>query len=118
MDNRIPSSRTLRDVKYEIRGQLANRALELEKRGYEVISLNIGNPGLFGFRAPAPVLTVGVSRLAVRVGDRVELTPADHDAIRVSGIHGDRWFVGGVIENVVPCTIDVDLYAEKRSTHP
>ena len=41
-----------RDVRYEIRGQLANRALELEKRGYEIISLNIGNPGLFGFRTP------------------------------------------------------------------
>ncbi|MEO1203755.1 MAG: hypothetical protein AAFX10_13665, partial [Pseudomonadota bacterium] len=46
----IPGSSTLADVKYEIRGQLANRALELEKRGYEIISLNIGNPGLFGFR--------------------------------------------------------------------
>ena len=52
MDNLIPSSKLLRDVKYEIRGQLASRALELEKRGYEIISLNIGNPGLFGFRTP------------------------------------------------------------------
>jgi len=39
-------------VKYEIRGQLANRAHELEKLGYEIISLNIGNPGLFGYRTP------------------------------------------------------------------
>ncbi len=45
-------SHALTGVKYEIRGQLANRALELEKRGYEIISLNIGNPGLFGFRTP------------------------------------------------------------------
>ncbi len=45
-------SHALSGVKYEIRGQLANRALELEKRGYEIISLNIGNPGLFGFRTP------------------------------------------------------------------
>jgi alanine-synthesizing transaminase len=42
----------LNDVKYEIRGQLAHRAAELEKRGYEILSLNIGNPGLFGFRTP------------------------------------------------------------------
>ena len=48
----IQISRTLSGVKYEIRGKLANRALELEKRGYEIISLNIGNPGLFGFRTP------------------------------------------------------------------
>ena len=52
MDNQIQTSESLRDVKYEIRGQLANHAYELEKRGYEIISLNIGNPGLFGFRAP------------------------------------------------------------------
>lgn len=48
----IEPSAALADVKYEIRGQLANRAYELEKRGYEIISLNIGNPGLFGFRTP------------------------------------------------------------------
>jgi alanine-synthesizing transaminase len=48
----ITPSEALGEVKYEIRGQLANRAHELEKLGYEVISLNIGNPGLFGFRTP------------------------------------------------------------------
>jgi alanine-synthesizing transaminase len=46
-----PSSR-LNGVKYEIRGPLARRAAELEKAGYEVVKLNIGNPGAFGFRAP------------------------------------------------------------------
>jgi alanine-synthesizing transaminase len=48
----IAASSALGEVKYEIRGQLANHANELEKRGYEIISLNIGNPGLFGFRTP------------------------------------------------------------------
>ena len=48
----IKPSAALAGVKYEIRGQLANRAFELEKRGYEIVSLNIGNPGLFGFRTP------------------------------------------------------------------
>ena len=52
MDRTLEASKALSGVKYEIRGQLANRALELEKRGYEIISLNIGNPGLFGFRTP------------------------------------------------------------------
>jgi len=46
-----PSSR-LANVRYEIRGSLARRAEELEKNGYEIIKLNIGNPGAFGFRAP------------------------------------------------------------------
>ena len=48
----ILASRALQDVRYEIRGQLARRASELERKGYEILSLNIGNPGLFGFRAP------------------------------------------------------------------
>ena len=52
MDQQIQSSTALQGVRYEIRGQLANRAFELEKRGYEILSLNIGNPGLFGFRTP------------------------------------------------------------------
>lgn len=51
-DDVVQASKTLSEVKYEIRGQLAHRADELEKRGYEIISLNIGNPGLFGFRTP------------------------------------------------------------------
>ena len=52
MNTEITTSRALADVKYEIRGSLAHRAFELEKRGYEIISLNIGNPGLYGFRTP------------------------------------------------------------------
>ena len=48
----ISLSRQLKDVRYEIRGRLARRALEMERQGYEILSLNIGNPGLFGFRTP------------------------------------------------------------------
>jgi alanine-synthesizing transaminase len=48
----IKTSQSLHDVRYEIRGQLAQRAHEMERKGYEIISLNIGNPGLFGFRTP------------------------------------------------------------------
>jgi alanine-synthesizing transaminase len=45
-------ARHLEGVRYEIRGPLARRALELERQGYEVIKLNIGNPAQFGFRTP------------------------------------------------------------------
>ncbi len=43
----------LSEVRYEIRGELARRARELEAQGRSLIKLNIGNPGAFGFRAPA-----------------------------------------------------------------
>jgi len=50
--NPIRTSDSLANIRYEIRGRLARRALELSRKGYEIISLNIGNPALFGFRAP------------------------------------------------------------------
>ncbi|MDZ4731304.1 MAG: aminotransferase class I/II-fold pyridoxal phosphate-dependent enzyme [Xanthomonadales bacterium] len=48
----LRTNEVLQGVRYEIRGQLAARAVQLERQGYEIISLNIGNPGLFGFRTP------------------------------------------------------------------
>lgn len=45
-------SDSLNEVRYEIRGSLAARAHELERMGYEIVHLNIGNPGRFGFRTP------------------------------------------------------------------
>ncbi len=48
----VRASEHLHDVKYEIRGALARRAEQLEREGHEIIKLNIGNPGAFGFRMP------------------------------------------------------------------
>ena len=50
--SKFEASEKLHGVRYEIRGTLARRALELERQGYEIVSLNIGNPGIFGFRTP------------------------------------------------------------------
>lgn len=48
----LPVRERLSEVRYEIRGELARRARELETQGRTLIKLNIGNPGAFGFRAP------------------------------------------------------------------
>ena len=61
----IRKSDMLSDVKYEIRGQLARRAEKLEKRGYEILSLNIGNPGLFGFRTPETMRLAMIENLGL-----------------------------------------------------
>ena len=50
--HRITTRQRLTEVRYEIRGELARRAHELEAQGRTLIKLNIGNPGAFGFRAP------------------------------------------------------------------
>ena len=51
-ESTLRPSDSLRNVRYEIRGKLAHRAHGLERLGYEIISLNIGNPAAFGFRTP------------------------------------------------------------------
>ncbi|MGM0442699.1 MAG: pyridoxal phosphate-dependent aminotransferase [Fibrobacterota bacterium] len=42
-------SERLSNVKYAIRGPVLDAAYELERAGEEIIKLNIGNPGAFGF---------------------------------------------------------------------
>ncbi|HQW82581.1 MAG TPA: aminotransferase class I/II-fold pyridoxal phosphate-dependent enzyme [Pseudomonadota bacterium] len=53
MPHQIETATRLQEVRYEIRGELARRALELEQQGRAIVKLNIGNPGLFGFETPA-----------------------------------------------------------------
>lgn len=48
----LRAASALADVRYEIRGRIARRAHEMERLGYDIVSLNIGNPGAFGFRTP------------------------------------------------------------------
>jgi alanine-synthesizing transaminase len=49
-------SNRLNDLRYEIRGPVYEKALELESQGYKIISLNIGNPAPFGFDAPDEIV--------------------------------------------------------------
>ena len=58
----VATSTRLENVRYEIRGTLHERALALEAAGHEVLKLNFGNPGAFGFAVPEHV------REAIREG--------------------------------------------------
>jgi alanine-synthesizing transaminase len=60
----IETNTILEGVRYEIRGELAHRAMELERQGYEIISLNIGNPGLFGYRTPETMRLAMIENLS------------------------------------------------------
>ena len=60
---RLAPSSHLDHVRYEIRGPLARRAQELEKAGHQIIKLNIGNPGAFGFRMPEAIHAAMVENL-------------------------------------------------------
>ena len=59
----LRASEHLHEVKYEIRGALARRAEQLEREGHDIIKLNIGNPGAFGFRMPSSMLVAIVENL-------------------------------------------------------
>lgn len=60
----IHPSLHLAQVRYEIRGALTRHARSLEAAGHAVLKLNIGNPGRFGFRAPAHLTAAITAHLA------------------------------------------------------
>src|SRR3546814_18614080 len=69
-----PSLKTrerLSEVRYEIRGELARRARELEAQGRTLVKLNIGNPGAIGFRAPGHLQRA----IAARIADTTTYNP-------------------------------------------
>lgn len=59
----LRASEHLHDVKYEIRGALARRADQLEREGHDIVKMNIGNPGAFGFRMPSSMRVAMVENL-------------------------------------------------------
>ena len=46
----------LEGVCYDIRGPVLKEAKRLEEDGFNVLKLNIGNPGAFGFNAPDEIV--------------------------------------------------------------
>lgn len=52
----ILKSLKLKNVCYDIRGPVLQRAKEMEEDGHRIIKLNIGNPAPFGFAAPEEIL--------------------------------------------------------------
>ena len=49
-------SNRLESLRYEIRGPVYERALQLQREGFKIINLNIGNPAPFGFDAPDEIV--------------------------------------------------------------
>lgn len=102
-------ARHLEGVRYEIRGPLARRALELERRGYEIIKLNIGNPAQFGFRMPESMRLALVENLPQAEGysHQKGIYPAreavviDTLARGVRGVTVDDVFMGNGVSELI-----------------
>lgn len=108
----LTASEHLRDVRYEIRGNLARRADELERAGYEIIKLNIGNPGAFGFRMPETMRRAIVENLqqAEPYCHQKGIFPAREAVVMqqqsrgIMDVSADEVFIGnGVSELIMMC---------------
>jgi alanine-synthesizing transaminase len=110
---RIRPSDTPRNVKYEIRGSLARRALELERLGYEITSLNIGNPGAFGFRTPEILRLAMIENLHQAEGychqkgifQAREAVLLQQQERGVKGVGIDEVFIGNGVSELIDITL-------------
>jgi alanine-synthesizing transaminase len=113
MNQQIKTSTALSDVRYEIRGQLASRAFELEKRGYEIISLNIGNPGLFGFRTPETMRLAMIENLGLAEPycHQKGIFPAREAVVMqqqdrgIQGVTVDEVFIGNGVSELIDLSL-------------
>ena len=110
MNNRtFKPSAGLANVKYEIRGRLARRAYEMERLGYEIVSLNIGNPGVFGFRTPEPMRLAIIENLRYSegYGHQQGIFPAREAVVMqqqdrgVRGISAEEVFIGNGVSELI-----------------
>jgi len=108
-ESQIRASEGLRHVKYEIRGRLARRAQELERQGYEIVPLNIGNPGAFGFRTPETMRLAMIENMAVAEGycHQKGIFPAREAVVMqqqlrgVTGISAEEVFIGNGVSELI-----------------
>lgn len=114
---RILRAQHLNGVKYEIRGPLARRALELERQGHEIIKLNIGNPAQFGFRTPDAIRLAVAENLAHAEGychqkgimPAREAVVADAEARGIHGVTVDDVFMGNGVSELILMTMEALL---------
>jgi alanine-synthesizing transaminase len=100
----------LADVRYDIRGPVLRRCLQLEAEGHEIIKLNIGNPAPFGLFTPDAVLEKVTASIAGSQGySDARGIFAARDAVAryyerrgLSGVNVDEIYLGnGVSELIV-----------------
>lgn len=109
----VRASAGLANVRYEIRGKLARRALELERLGYDIVSLNIGNPYAFGFRTPETMRLAMIENLRNSEGyvHQKGIFPAREAVVMqqqergVTGVTVDEVFIGNGVSELIDLTL-------------
>ncbi len=109
----VRPSEGLANVRYEIRGKLARHALTLERQGYEIISLNIGNPYAFGFRTPETMRLAMIENLRNSEGyvhqkgifSAREAVVMQQQERGVRGVTAEEVFIGNGVSELIDLTL-------------
>jgi alanine-synthesizing transaminase len=109
----------LANVRYEIRGKLARRALALERQGYDIVSLNIGNPYAFGFRTPETMRLAMIENLRNSEGyvHQKGIFPAREAVVMqqqergVSGVTAEEVYIGNGVSELIDLSLRALLNA-------
>ena len=109
----IRPSEGLKHVRYEIRGRLARRAHELERQGYEIVSLNIGNPRAFGLRTPETMRLAMIENLGESEGycHQKGIFPAREAVVMqqqergITGVTAEEVFIGNGVSELIDLTL-------------
>ena len=109
----VRASDGLANVRYEIRGKLARRALDLERMGYDIVSLNIGNPYAFGFRTPETMRLAMIENLRHSEGyvHQKGIFPAREAVVMqqqergVKGVTAEEVFIGNGVSELIDLTL-------------
>ena len=116
----------LANVRYEIRGKLARRAQDMERMGYDIVSLNIGNPGAFGFRTPETMRLAMIENLRAAEGycHQKGIFPAREAVVMqqqergVRGVTADDVFIGNGVSELIDLTLRALLAADEEVLVP
>jgi alanine-synthesizing transaminase len=109
----VRASAGLANVRYEIRGKLARRALDLERMGYDIVSLNIGNPYAFGFRTPETMRLAMIENLRHSEGyvHQKGIFPAREAVVMqqqergVKGVTTEEVFIGNGVSELIDLSL-------------
>jgi alanine-synthesizing transaminase len=98
----------------------------MERMGYDIVSLNIGNPGAFGFRTPETMRLAMIENLRAAEGycHQKGIFPAREAVVMqqqergVRGVTADDVFIGNGVSELIDLTLRALLAADEEVLVP
>lgn len=107
----------LKNVKYEIRGKVADKAAKLKLTGINILQLNVGNPGAFGFQVPDTMNMAIIRNLdksaayseSKGIFSAREAIVVDSQTQGIKGLDIDNVFLGNGVSELIMMTMEALL---------